>query len=374
MTAVKVVVFLAGLALVVATMGSAIRTVILPRAVPARIARWVFRAMRALFRLRAGRDATYEKADHLMAFYAPVSLLALLVTWLGLVFVAFIGLFWATGEPPGEAVVASGSSLLTLGFERPPTAPGVALSFVEATLGLILIALLIAYLPSIYAVFSRREAMVALMEVRAGSPPDPVEMLARFWVIGFIDRLPELFRDWERWFVEVDESHTSFPSLPFFRSPHPEHSWVTAAGTVLDAASLSASTLDRPGNPDQELCIRAGYVALRHIADFYTIPYRADPGPDDPISVTRHEFDAAYDRLAARGLPLKPDRDKAWQDFAGWRVNYDEVLVGLAALTMAPPAPWSTDRIPLMGDRLPVPRWQQRRSLARPRSGPNQRR
>jgi hypothetical protein len=66
--------------------------------------------------------------------------------------------------------------------------------------------------------------------------------------------------------------------------------------------------------------------------------------PQDPISISRSEFDAVYDRLAAKGVPLKPDRDQAWLDFAGWRVNYDPVLLALADLTMAPPAPWSSDR------------------------------
>ena len=31
-------------------------------------------------------------------------------------------------------------------------------------------------------------------------------------------------------------------------------------------------------------------------------------------------------------------------DFAGWRVNYDEVLLFLANTTAAPYAPWSSDR------------------------------
>lgn len=45
-------------------------------------------------------------------------------------------------------------------------------------------------------------------------------------------------------------------------------------------------------------------------------------------------------------MALKSDRDQAWRDFAGWRVNYDRVLVELAGLTMAPHAPWSSDRAP----------------------------
>jgi len=43
-------------------------------------------------------------------------------------------------------------------------------------------------------------------------------------------------------------------------------------------------------------------------------------------------------------VPVRPDRERAWRDFAGWRVNYDSVLLGLAGVTMAPYAPWSSDR------------------------------
>jgi hypothetical protein len=41
---------------------------------------------------------------------------------------------------------------------------------------------------------------------------------------------------------------------------------------------------------------------------------------------------------------MKADRQQAWEDFAGWRVNYDTVLRALAKLTMAPEAPWISDR------------------------------
>ncbi|HMA36001.1 MAG TPA: hypothetical protein VKY74_16175, partial [Chloroflexia bacterium] len=81
-----------------------------------------------------------------------------------------------------------------------------------------------------------------------------------------------------------------------------------------------------------------------YIADFFRIPYDHDPHPGDPISVTRQEFDTACDELARQGVPLKSDRDQAWRDWAGWRVNYDTVLLALATLTMAPYAPWSSDR------------------------------
>ena len=54
---------------------------------------------------------------------------------------------------------------------------------------------------------------------------------------------------------------------------------------------------------------------------------------------------AIADELLVRGASvLLVDRDEAWKNFAGWRVNYDRVLIGLARLTSAPFAPWSSDR------------------------------
>src|SRR5690242_13157367 len=104
-----------------------------------------------------------------MALYAPLSLLALPVAWLGPVLLGYTAMFWAIGVgPPDEAFMVSGSSLLTLGFATAHEVPTAALAFTEAVLGLILVALLIAYLPTMYGAFSRRETAVTLLAVRAG--------------------------------------------------------------------------------------------------------------------------------------------------------------------------------------------------------------
>lgn len=342
---VEILVFLIGLVVVMATLGSAVRSVVLPRGVPAQLTQVVFRVVRLLFRLRAGRRPTYERSDKILALYAPSSLLILVLVWETLVLLGYIAMFWAIGvRPLSKAFAVSGSSLLTLGIESGSGTLPTLLTFTEAALGLLLLALLITFLPSLYAAFSRREALVAMLEVRAGSPPSAGEMITRFHRIHGLDDLDEVWSRWETWFVEVEETHTSFPALTFFRSPQPDHSWVTAAGTVLDTAALRASTLDLPPEPDADLCIRAGYIALRRIAAFFRIPFDPNPAPTDPISVLRHEYDEVYDALQRGGVPLKPDRDQAWRDFAGWRVNYDAVLLALATLTQAPMAPWSSDR------------------------------
>jgi len=241
----------------------------------------------------------------------------------------------------------SGSSLFTLGFELSKTPVVTLFAFSEAMLGLLLVGLLIGYLPTMYSAFARREQAVNLLEVRAGSPPSALEMLLRFHRNHGLDKLSDYWKTWEAWFADVEESHTTLPALIFFRSPRPENSWVTAAGTVLDAASITLSAVEIPYEVSAALCIRGGYLAFRRIANYFDIPNPQDPHfPATPICIDRQEFDDVINQLAAAGLPIKADREQAWRDFAGWRVNYDRALILLCGLVMAPEAPWSSDRAP----------------------------
>ena len=93
--------------------------------------------------------------------------------------------------------------------------------------------------------FRAREALVSLLEVRAGDPPSAREMILRYYRIHGLNRLSEEWQQWERWFADIQESHTFLAALVFFRSPDPKHSWVTAAGAVLDTASISKTQLNQ---------------------------------------------------------------------------------------------------------------------------------
>ena len=334
-----------GLTIVLFTLSSAIRSFVLPRSSRDPITRFIFRNSRRVFHWFTWKSTTYAQRDRIMALYAPVTLVMLPAVWLALVAVGYTFMYWSAGIPRlGDAFKLSGSSLLTLGFEYSELPVSIFLELSEATIGLVLVALLIAYLPTMYSAFSQRESAVAMLEVRAGSPPFCVEMLLRYHRLHRLEDLHDVWLEWERWFVYVDETHTSLAPLTFFRSPQPERCWVTAAGAVLDTAAMTAAVLDVPKDSQCDLCIRAGYIALRRICDFFRLPYNPTPGADDPISISRAEFDDAYNQLVEHGLPVVADQEQAWRDFSGWRVNYDVPLLALATLTMAPYAQWSSDR------------------------------
>lgn len=345
-TGFEVALGVAGALLVVLTLDSAVRTFVLPRGVTVAYTRIVFVSTRRVFLAAMRFTRTYAGRDRVMALYAPLTLLELVFVWFVVTLTGFTLLFRSVGiEPFRNAFEMSGSSLLTLGFVKPPDElPAMGLAFAEAAIGLGLLALLIAYLPTIYSAFSKREVLVAQLSVRAGTPPAAFNLLRRAHLTGEIELLDDIWVPWQTWFAELEENHTSLAVLPFFRSPQADRSWITAAGVVLDSAALAQSTLAVRWSPQAAVCIRSGFLALRQIADLFGIPYDPDPAPDDAISIAREEFDQLYERLAEAGVPMRADRDRCWREFAGWRVNYDAVLIGLAGLVMAPYAVWSSDR------------------------------
>jgi hypothetical protein len=344
MIALRTAAFILGLVIVVQTVISAIKTFIVPRGLQVWLTRWVFTGIWWLFALRI-RGKDYEERDQIMAFYAPLTLFFMPVAILVMVHIGYMLLYWAAKPRPlFELFAISGSSLLTLGTAGAESWPSKLLEFSEATLGLILIALLIAYLPTMYSAFSRRETAVSVWDARAGSPPTVVEMVGRTHRTNELGSLRDIWLEWEVWFAELEESHTSLASLAFFRSPVPNRSWVTACGNVLDCASFILTTVDVPFEPRAAFCIRSGFLALRQIANFFGLPYDPNPQQGDLISISRQEYDEVCATLAAQGVPLRADRDETWKHFAGWRVNYDAVLLQLADLTMAPYAPWISDR------------------------------
>ncbi len=165
----RIVIFALGTTLILWSLYSAVQTLVLPRSTQDKLTRLLFVSILAIFSIGLRRLRTYAQRDRLMAFYAPVCLLSLVPTWLTLLLLGYTGLFWSLGELSWqESFRISGSSLLTLGFAVSKSFTSTLLEFSEAALGLMMVAILIAYLPTMYSAFSRREAAVTLLDVRRG--------------------------------------------------------------------------------------------------------------------------------------------------------------------------------------------------------------
>ena len=276
---VRVAAFVAGIIVLQAVLRSAVRTVVVPRGEPVLLSRFLFLGVRDLYTPLARRHHDPARRHAVLARFAPMALLTLAFVWAAGVILAFVPMFWAVSDVDlAGAFRLSGSSVTTLGFAAPPNGATAILAVGEALLGLGVVALLIAYLPSIYEHFARREEDVLKFEVRAGSPPSPTVYLRRLHAIGWTERLGLIWEPFETWFEDLQESHTSQPSLALYRSQSPANSWITTAGAALDAAAISEAALDHPSQPEAALMLRAGYLALRDIAAFYGLLVDTNPG------------------------------------------------------------------------------------------------
>jgi hypothetical protein len=339
-----------GGALVVRTWMSVLSALVVPRRSRDRISRAVLGAVDGTYRAWTSRLRNYPRRDRILATEASAAILLQLVVWLALFYVGFALLLQALDrEGLPSALAQAGSSLLTLGYAGPSDAPLTVVDYLAAASGLVVVALQIGYLPTLYGAFNRRETEVTLLTGRAGTPAWGPEILARTrYGFGAGDDgavMDDFYLQWERWAADVSESHTNYPVLIRFRSPEPYASWLGALVAVMDSAALwLALSPGRAPAPEARLALRMGFTALRSLADTLGIPVDPDPDPDGELRLSYADYLDGVARIASTTFPIERNPDQAWPDFRGWRVNYEAVAYALAAHIDAVPAPWTGPR------------------------------
>jgi hypothetical protein len=368
---------LVGTAVVLRTWMSVISALVVPRRSRDRVSRAVTQTVDRIYRIATSRIRSYARRDRMLATQAPLSILAQLIVWLVLFYAGFALLIGAFDrEGLSHALAQAGSSLLTLGYAGPSDAPLTAIDYVAAATGLVVVALQIGYLPTLYSAFNRRETDVTLLSSRAGTPPWGPEVLARTrFGFGAEDDgavLDEFYLQWERWAADVSESHTNYPVLIRFRSPAKYSSWLVALVAVMDSAALwLALSPSRAPAPAARLALRMGFLALRSIAETVGLPADHDPDPDGPLRLTYEEYLEGIGRIASTTFLMERTPEEAWPDFRGWRVNYEPVAYALAALLDAVPGPWTGPR--RTGD-VTMPPLRPQNRMPTPYQGPRSRR
>jgi hypothetical protein len=338
--------FACGLALLAITAASAVKTFMIPRSTYSRLNKLVAAAVYGTFRLVTARVDNLARREAIFAVSAPAFLLSLLITWLACLFASFALLMWPTVRSFPVALRESGSSLFTLGFVVPAGTGSTAIVFIAAASGLAVLALMISYLPLLYAAFNRRETLVTMLEALAGAPPWGPELLARQALVDNSAVLPTLYTRCTEWAADIAESHINYRSLIYFRSPDTQASWLLSLLAVLDGAALHLALNPSSAPYEARPLLRVGYVTMRKLAASVGLPVPDDPHPDDPIELTRAEFDKAVLWLRHAGWQTERSADDAWPHFRGWRVNYEAAAYGLALRLDLPPALWSGPRRP----------------------------
>jgi hypothetical protein len=337
--------------LVLTSASSVTGTLIVTRAVSSRLTRWIDKTIDRAYQMVVLHAGDYRGRDRMLATEAAAILLTQLATWLIVAYVGFALLLWPfAARGVVSAFIDAGSSIFTLGFAVPAGAVPAVIVFVAAAVGLIILTLQIAYLPTLYAAFNRRETEVALLNARGGVPSWGPELLARtHYALGSgmstLDTMPGLYAEWERWASDVAESHTTYLPLVRFRSPQPLSSWVTSLLCVLDSAALflALSPKAAPEVPAR-LCLRSGFLCFNRIARAMGFDIPEEPDEEAGISLTYGEFLEAVERMREVDFPIEREPAKAWPEFVGWRINYEQGAYAVAAAVYAVPAKWSGPR------------------------------
>ena len=334
-----------GLVVLVITASSILRTLVVPRGLSSRLQSRLWRLIRELLHLVATPFPGYRARDKVLAWLAPLVLMSMLACWLTGMFLGYGLIMHAmSGLPIRASFREAGSSLFTLGYASTDRLHLSAIDFAAAATGPLVIALQIAYLPTLYGAYNRRETEVTLLAGRAGEPAWGPELLARQSMVGVDEALPALYAAWERLAADIGESHANYPILLAFRSPKPHRSWVVALLTVADAAALQLALTPSTAPREARLALRATFTALRDIADVIGVEYDPDPRPDAPIRLTFEEFSAAAELIAQSGLRVERSAAEAWPHFQGWRVNYEQIGYALAWRCDAVPGLWTGPR------------------------------
>ena len=354
---------LIGATLVAFVLVSALETVVLPRNSFTRIARVTFAVANRVL-VHDGRNR--ERSTHLRGLYAPVALVTLPLVWMLSVIVGFGFIFWGVNSGTWQhSFEISGSSVTTLGFPPRRGARRTWITFVEAVIGLGLVALLISYLPTIYAAHHDREKGIRTLKPFAGTPSSGVDLLLNLNRFHALDNA-DLWRTASAWLLELDQTHCSFPALCYFPESDDTQSWVASVGSLLDAGAILLSTSGIRLTGDATIVHQGPMVVLANgvptvievgraaglpigppVPLIQLVPDEAGDVPE--ISVTRQEYLDALDRLGDVVTVPEDQRQAAWVRFAVVRSAYDEALRGLAGLTLAQPAPWTTDRPAVVG-------------------------
>lgn len=339
-----------GFALLLAILWDAFESVILPRHVRRsfRIARFFFRTTWGFWSSTAARIRNLKRREGYLSYFGPLSLLLLIGFWALSLVLAFAMLQWGAGSalsPPGYLstfrtdLYFSGTTFFTLGMGdiTPQSSGARILSVVEAGTGFGFLAVIIAYLPTLYGAFSQREVSISLLDARAGSPPTASELLRRHGTERIQNSLAHYLGDWETWSAQLMETHLTYPFLCFFRSQHDNQSWIAAFTAILDTCAL----LIAYGEGETKGQAQLTFAICRHaVADLAQIFY-IDSRMPEANRLPAQDLPKVRSLLVECGVPGCTEAGDA--KLKELRLLYEPYLNGLSQLLMMPLPSWGVD-------------------------------
>jgi Ion channel len=325
----------------------AFENVILPRYVVRRFrsARMLSYLFWLIWAACARAIASPKRRESFLSYFGPLSLLLILTVWAAGLIAAFALILWGNGSAvlvSGEMptfrtdLYLSGSTFFTpgIGDVTPIATLARIVTVCEAGTGFGFLAIVIAYLPTLYSAFEQREVHISMLDARAGSPPTAGELLRRHGRARIDDGLGDYLHDWEAWSAQLMETHLSYPILCFFRSQHHNQSWLAAFASILDVCAL----LIAYGEGEAKWRAQLTFAIARHaISDLCEI-LRVRPVPCRPERLATEDLPQARALLLECGVGKCTESGDA--KLRELQAMYEPYLNGLSQLLCMPLPSW----------------------------------
>jgi hypothetical protein len=287
--------------------------------------------------------------EGLLATYAPVSVLLLLVAWVIQQVIGFGLIWWGVGGIGGaeglfDSIYYSGVVYFTLGFgELVPVGVVPRLgALAEALSGVLTTALVIGYLPALYGAYSERERKLMTLDDGTEQRITPTNLLLSRSPTADVEEVIRFFEGWEEWVTALIETHTTFPMLRLFRSKHSGQNWITALGLLCDAA-LQCQIIVGARDRAPYWLVRRSIILFNELTEgvdlsSYREEMEATYDPDGTGSGSEL-FRELYDTLEGHGFELI-DFDQARADVTALRRLYGPQMEFLIDALVAPRGFW----------------------------------
>lgn len=339
---------IAGLALIAISLADLVNTLVSTSTSYHRLwpTRWIGRSLFVSMRAVARRLPEEGRGrERLLAVFGPLLLVVLLAVWASLQIVGFGLIWWGRGDVAGldgfgDAVYYSGVVFFTVGFgeivpaEIVPRAGAIA----EAFMGVITVALVIGYLPTLYGAYSDRERQLMTLDAGTTDRITPTALVKAWAPDADPKKIDDQFERWEAWAAGVLETHSTVPILALFRSHDRRQNWVTALGLLCDAA-LHAQIINGATDGHAFWFLRRAEAIFREMTvNVDLTPYArpADPSGNEAL------FRNLYAELQAHGFSLRPyDEARAYTREA--RTSFAPAMEHLIDDLLCPRGFWSID-------------------------------
>jgi hypothetical protein len=283
-----------------------------------------------------------------VSFCGPVTLLAVLALWTGLLALgSALVLHPALGhavrpsnvDPRTDfltALYVGGASISVIGSSGySPETPAYRMFFLfNSAVGMMFISLVLTYLGQLYNALLQRNALALKIHGLSDTKGDGAELVCRLWPRGELGSGTSELSELAGQMSAAKEAHHFYPLLMQFRFEEPFYAVSRIVSVSLDAMSLVMSSLDdqRFGAVKESSGVTLLWRSSLWLASSLTRnppPRNAGPTEQD-VALWRKRYWAALARLHAAGIPTVADEESGFKRYADLRSRWDGLVHALA--------------------------------------------